>query len=270
MKGKGDSRWGSLWRTLVGMHSELYTRARRALDFPGDSSDPGAVAAAALDSRDWPTRNLGVKLIARYRVSELYPRLLECLDPAGDVGIVRRNVAQLLPSVDWHEARARVLRALCRALSDPYWEVRAESARGLAGVARDSQARSRAEQAILERLAHERHFEVRAAFAEALGALGSTDPAFLALRMLLVDRSWLVRCQAAVALLELSNRRPDLLSLALDSVRSVNLLSDGAVGRPLLRERIRTLLDAAEAGVNGGRDLRNVYLRLREGWNRGP
>lgn len=284
------SGWRRFLERLPGGGNPVYTAALAMLAGNDVGTDPDPLIGACLERSDWPTRNVGVKLVVKFRRSAFYPRLWGMLRNPREAGIVRRNCAELVASLGPGEVPREGILALLEALGDPYWEVRAQSARAagallrpgenelapaaeraLVALCRGGRRRLGAERPADRRAIGERSFEVRAAIAEALGSLARKEEAFQLLEGLLADRNWLVRCQAAVAILEFGARCPPLFGRALAAVRDVDLLSDGAVSYPVLRERVEALLRMGEAGAEGmdADALRSRYLRIKEGWNRG-
>jgi HEAT repeat protein len=216
-----------------------------------------------LASDAWEVRNCAVKIIARTRCEELYDVLRAKLLERGEAGIVRRNCAELIPLLG--PAAREMEDALRRALADPYWEVRAEAARAFAGTARPSAGR---EAVLLERLEREENLEVRAAQAQALGGLGVGRAALAALARLAGDGPWLVRHQAAVGLLELGARVPELSEEAVEHVRGLDLLAEGAATRSVFRQGILDLIELTAPGrpFPPAESLRRRYFHLKWGW----
>ena len=234
-----------------------------------------------LASGNWEVRNAALKLVARIRDEERFGLLAEKLLDAREAGIIRRNAAELL--LAWGRCTPEVEAALCRALSDLYWEVRAEAARALSGLAPPGGA---PERAVLGRLLNgaarsaagelpgrairERNFEVRAGLAEALGALGLSQMAFAALERLAADPQWLVRYQAAIALAHFGSRLPEHRERALAVVRQVDHACSGALPTFVFPRRLRRLIDdmTQRPGTLTADVLRNRYIHLKRGWHR--
>ena len=218
-----------------------------------------------LASDSWEVRNLGVKIIARTRCEELYGELVARLLACGEAGIIRRNCAEALTHIRLR--RPDVIDALRRALCDPYWEVRAESARALAELAGES---PELEGELLAVLAREKNLEVRAALAQALGGLGAGREAFDVLVELARRDPWLVRHQASVALAEMGARRPDLAEDAAAAIQSLDLLAEGTATTSVFRQGV---LELAELTARGRpfpppESLRRRYFHLKRGWLR--
>ncbi len=218
-----------------------------------------------LASDSWEVRNYAIKIIVKTRCEEFYDTLVDRLLDRNEAGILRRNCAELLPSIPLRTPRA--VEALLRALDDPYWEVRAESARALARLADES---ADAEARLLGRLAQEHNFEVRAAIAEALGALAIGRGAFDALAQMAAEGPWLVRHQAAVAVVEMAARQPLFAERATAVVRGLDLLAEGTATSSVFRQ---SMLELAELTAEGRPFpspglLRHRYLHLKQGWLR--
>jgi len=180
-----------------------------------------------------------------------------------EAGIVRRNCAELLPVVGLRSDAA--LAALTRALDDPYWEVRAETARALAVLADES---AELETQLLGRLGRERNPEVRAALAEALGALGIGRKAFDVLVRLARDDAWLARHQASIALAEMGVRHPDFAEEATEVIRGLDLLAEGTATTSVFRQHILELAQLTAKGrpFPSREALRRRYFHLKHGW----
>lgn len=253
----------------------------RRADVPSDEVRRRLPELLACDN--WEVRNLALKLIAKIRDEDRFHVLPEKLLDGDEAGIVRRNAAELL--ADWGKHTPQVEAALCAALDDGYWEVRSQAARALAVLALPG---GLPEDRLLQRLygsngngngngsaghrrpLRERHFEVRACLAEALGALGESERAFTALQDLADDGEWLVRFQAAVALAEFAARRPEYHDRALECVRLVDHLSCGALPLFVFPRRMGKLIDELRRGpgVLDPAVLRRRYIRLKQGWHR--
>ena len=174
-------------------------------------------AASLLVNEAWEARNLGVKLLGLLGAKERVPLLLALLadrTPApllqrllgGDfaqVGFVRRNAFTALARLGVVDAG--VEEALLAGLSDPYWEVRAVSARTAARFAGRLERRDEVVAALVGGLG-DRNLEAAAAAAEALGALGGESDALPALLALADYRFWKVRAAALKGVLSLVER----------------------------------------------------------------
>lgn len=216
-----------------------------------------------LESDAWLVRNCALKIIARTRCEELYGVLIEKLRDWSEAPIIRRNCAELIPTVPLD--RARRVGPLRLALLDPYWETRAEAARALARVAGPSEE---LEGDLLGRLAVERNMEVKAGVAEALGALAVSRAGFDGLVELASEGPWLVRHQAAVALLEMGSRRPEFADEAAGVVRGLDLLAEGTSTQSVFRDRVLELAALIEKGrpFPSAERLRKRYFHLKNGW----
>lgn len=142
-----------------------------------------ARAASLLANPSWEARNTGVKLVGLLAMADKVPHLLVLLaDPTpasflqrllgGDfaqVGFIRRNILASLRRIDVLDDS--VEEAVRTAFGDPYYEVRVEAARCAAHFAGRSK-RPDALAAGLVRLTEDRHWEVAAEAARALGFAG--------------------------------------------------------------------------------------------------
>ncbi len=176
-------------------------------------------AASLLASDDWERRNLGVKLIGLLQARGKLPLILELLRdrrPApwykrvigGDfeqVGFIRRNAITAIARLG--QSSSDVESVLETALTDPYYEVRAEAARAIAALDRaiGEEGRARLIAALIARL-RDAWLEVAAAAAEALGHIGRRDDALQALIDLQHHRYWMVRSAGLRALTAMVER----------------------------------------------------------------
>lgn len=174
-------------------------------------------AASLLASESWEARNLGVKLLGLLGATDKVPLLLALLadrTPAplfqrllgGDyaqTGFVRRNAYTALGRLGVVDERVEA--ALLAGLSDPYWEVRAETARTAARFAGRLARRAEVVGALVSGLS-DRNLEAAAAAAEALGAIGGEADALPALLRLSDYRFWKVRAAALRGVLTLVER----------------------------------------------------------------
>ena len=163
--------------------------------------------AAFLKQPQWETRNIGVKLVGELQLKVYRLELLDIIQnrqPAplshrllgGDFhepGFVRRNAVTALTKLG--EPDDGTLEVLIRfALSDPYYEVRAEAARVMKQFATHFPDGLRQEAvARLAELARERNFEVAQAAVIALGDISDTDEVVELYRSLHYHRNWKVR-----------------------------------------------------------------------------
>ncbi|MEW5983517.1 MAG: glycosyltransferase [Acidobacteriota bacterium] len=194
-------------------------RVEVAVRSPDDLAYYISRAASLLASEDWEARNLGVKLLGLLQARGHLPLIVELLRdrrPApwykrlagGDffqVGFIRRNalttIARLGISTPDVEA---VVEA---ALSDPYYEARAEAARTIAALERaiSDTGRERLVLALIGRL-YDTWLEVAASAAEALGRIGRKSDALAALVDLQHHRYWMVRAAGLRALRSMVER----------------------------------------------------------------
>jgi UDP-N-acetylglucosamine--N-acetylmuramyl-(pentapeptide) pyrophosphoryl-undecaprenol N-acetylglucosamine transferase len=166
-------------------------------------------AASLLARRQWDARNLGVKLIGLLDGREKLPLVVALLKdrrPApwyqrlfgGDyaqVGFIRRNALTTIARLG--TVTPEVEDVLAAALSDPYYEARAEACRAITALDRQLTDQGRARLiAGLIALLGDRWLEVAAAAAEALGHVGGEADARPALLALVDHKYWLVRAAA--------------------------------------------------------------------------
>ncbi len=166
-------------------------------------------AASLLARRQWDARNLGVKLIGLLDGREKLPLVVALLKdrrPApwyqclfgGDfvqVGFIRRNALTTIARLG--TVTPEVEDVLAAALSDPYYEARAEACRAITALDRQLTDQGRARLiAGLIALLRDRWLEVAAAAAEALGHVGGEADARPALLALIDHKYWLVRAAA--------------------------------------------------------------------------
>jgi len=258
-----------LWRGQLAEASRLLASGAAPPEGVGAKLDAWLAAPA------WEVRNVAVKLIARLRDSARYVRLLQKLTDRAEAGIVRRNAAEAIRGLGLSTPPARS--ALLQALSDPYWEVRAEAAIALAALFPPAEDLERAILNLLlgpkpqgpQRI-RERNFEVRMAAALALGHLGLSRQAFDVLAALAEDDSWLVRSQAAVGLAHFAARKPDFLAEASSRIEAVDRLSEGAVSFFVHRDVLARVLRAVGDGppALSPEALRPIYLDPKAGWNK--
>jgi UDP-N-acetylglucosamine--N-acetylmuramyl-(pentapeptide) pyrophosphoryl-undecaprenol N-acetylglucosamine transferase len=174
-------------------------------------------ASALLIRSVWQERNLGVKLLGLLHAKEKIPVLLTIFHdrkPAsllkrllgGDfqqVGFIRRNV--ILALVRIGDINPDVEKALLAGLTDPYYEVRAESAYAVAFFGSRLCSPGRFVSALLPLLT-DTNLDVSAAAAEALGRIGSEQDALPALLELWDSRFWKFRAAVLRGILHLVDR----------------------------------------------------------------
>jgi len=237
-----------------------------------------------LQSPEWEVRNVGIKLIPVLGEPSLFPRLVERLADRAEAGIVRRNAATAIRDTQYGGDDVR--RALFAALHDRYWEVRTEAVGALPSLAEPSAESEAALLALLFGKAavdhettpasafraarlRERNFEVRAACAQALGALAVSERGLAALCRLSEDSSWIVRFQATIALGELASREGRFRAAASEQMARVRLTPECSVPDHPFRETLSRLRHDISKG-NGQGDterVRSLYLDLKKGWN---
>ena len=213
----------------------------------------------------WEVRNCALKIIARTRCQRLYDQLHVKLVETGEAGILRRNCAELIPAVGLRDPET--ISALRRALRDPYWEVRSEAARALSQLATES---DELEAELLSALRAEKNLEARACLAQALGALARGDGAFDLLAQLADRDCWLVRYQAAVALIEMGARRPGLAEKAAETVHGLDQLAEGAATTSVFRQHVLELAELTAKGrpYPDADAVKKRYMHLKHGWLR--
>jgi len=174
-------------------------------------------ASALLIQPAWQERNLGVKLLGLLHAREKIPALLALFydrKPAsilkrlmgGDfeqVGFIRRNVITAL--VRMNEISPEIEKALLTGLKDPYYEVRAESARAAAFFGSRLNAPDNLI-AVLLKLLTDKNIDVSVASAEALGKIGGEFDALPALLGFWDSRLWKLRAAALRGILHLVER----------------------------------------------------------------
>jgi UDP-N-acetylglucosamine--N-acetylmuramyl-(pentapeptide) pyrophosphoryl-undecaprenol N-acetylglucosamine transferase len=180
-------------------------------------------ASALLVHPAWQERNIGVKLLGLLNAREKVPSLLALFNdrkPApllkrllgGDfeqVGFIRRNVITALIQIN--ETSPEVEKALLAGLKDPYYEVRAESARAAAFFSGRLISPKKFISGLLKLLS-DRIIDVSVAAAEALGRIGSESDALPALLGMWDTRYWKIRAAVLHGILHLVDREkaPDL------------------------------------------------------------
>jgi len=248
--------------------------AKRLLDSPPESANGvGEKIDAWLESPGWEVRNAAVKLIARVRDEARYGRLLGKLADRDEAGIVRRNAAEAIAQIGLRTEAARSV--LLEAMSDPYWEVRAEAIHALAAL---FPASDDLERRLLDGLygppksrrrhIREENFEVRMAIAQAMGCLGVSELAFDALADLAQDDSWPVRSQVAVAMAHFATRHPSFLARARRELLAIDRQSEGSVPYFVHRDIVgRAMVAVRDAGAEPRTDFTDLYLNPKAGWN---
>jgi UDP-N-acetylglucosamine--N-acetylmuramyl-(pentapeptide) pyrophosphoryl-undecaprenol N-acetylglucosamine transferase len=174
-------------------------------------------AAALLSHKDWPDRNLGVKLIGLTHYHQKIPTLLHMLadrTPAslirrcfgGDfeqVAFIRRNIVQALQVLN--QCDANIEKHLLIAIEDPYFEVRSHACLTAAHFASNLQGKENWAEALLACL-KDKSFEVAAEAAKALGEIGTNQGIMDVLMRLRESHYWQVRNAALVGIRRLVER----------------------------------------------------------------
>ena len=75
----------------------------------------------------------------------------------------------------------------------------------------------------------------------------------------------MVRCQAAVGLLEFAVRKPEYLQQARQEIETIDYLSDGATPHFVIRDVLSRVLSCRTE--TDARYVRDHYLNLKKGWN---
>ncbi len=212
-------------------------------------------ATLFLESKDWRTRNIGIKLIGELKLRAFRYDLCSIVrdrTPAprfermigGDFhqpGFVRRNAIAALVALE--ELDEDIERALMMALQDPYYEVRTEACKALGGWSRELTGAGREEATVrLSRLALERNFEVACEATAALGKIAPDETVVATFKQLHYHRNWQVRERLVQAYGDLYSR-----GILPDSTRVLALLDDvlttseGFTPRFVLKERLSEL-----------------------------
>lgn len=174
-------------------------------------------AEGLLADRNWPARNLGVKLVGLTHYHAKTPTLLKMLADrtpvsaiqrafGGDyeqVGFIRRNIVQALQVLDRLDDRVEA--ALLDAVQDPYYEVRVLACRTAAHFGPVLAGKEAWHMAVRERL-RDPSFEVIVAAARALGEIGIDGRALEALLGLKEHDQWQVRNGALHGIMRLLQR----------------------------------------------------------------
>jgi len=195
---------------------EAYSPLRLVPD-PEELEYYRARSALLLLAPHWIQRNIGIKLIGLLKDESKIDPLLRVLTDrtpvawwkrllGGDfyqVGFIRRNAVGSLILIDCHTKALE--EALLNALSDPYYEVRAQAARALARFSQRLTEPARAQRTLMGMLG-DKSFEVVRESALALGSVGQDGYAIEALLGLRLHRYWQVRQAALSALAELARR----------------------------------------------------------------
>ena len=229
-----------------------------------------------LRSRSWHVRNVAVKLIAGFKDASFYPVLIQKVRNGSDVGIITRNSITSIRRLGLKGPD--VEEALRRALGAGYWEARCEAALALAELFEPSPERAALLAGVLKprpnpsdpRQFGERNAEVRAAAAVALGRSGNPGITLPALKLLSNDPHWLVRHQAAVALVEISQMHNDLAPEVRKVLDRIDILSDGCRSDfpfPRTVASLRKILLNGLA-VEEPAEIRRHYIDMNRGWNR--
>jgi UDP-N-acetylglucosamine--N-acetylmuramyl-(pentapeptide) pyrophosphoryl-undecaprenol N-acetylglucosamine transferase len=198
----------------------------RVIPRPQDLEYLKTRASALLIHPLWPERNRGVKLLGLLHAREKIPALVALFCDrervslfkrllGGDfkqVGFIRRNIVTAL--VRLNEISPGIEKALLLGLKDPYYEVRAESARAAAFFG-GRLSSTEPFVAALTDLLKDPVIEVTSAAAEALGKVGGEKDALPVLLGMWDSKFWKVRAAVLRGILHLVDRgkATDLLLL---------------------------------------------------------
>jgi len=169
-----------------------------------------------LQSKNWKIRNVGVKLIGILKFKEMIPDLLIMLTDktpdtflnrllGGDfvqVGFIRRNCIRSL--IVLQESNNEIKEAIYKALSDPYWEVRAEAVLAVIKLLLKEDLKDIEES--LMKLLDDRKFEVLVRSIEALGLVSKNKEILKSFRRLYYHPNNKVKCMLIKALHNLFKR----------------------------------------------------------------
>jgi len=246
----------------------------KAADLPAEAVR--RLLPSYLASNSWQVRNVAIKLIERLQDPALYPVLVQTVHKGTDAGIVVRNAVAIIRRLGLKTPDVEL--ALQRALAAQYWEVRCEAIRSLAELFEYTPTRS---ELIIRALQPrttirggyyfmETNFEVRAAAAMALGGFGRPETALPVLEGLAADPHWMVRCQAAVAITELSRRYPEIVPRAGKALDAIDPLSDGCRSDFPFPQTVAALRKAVDNGLAKMEPaaIRGMYIDMQHGWNR--
>ncbi len=225
-------------------------------------------AAGLLSHKGWEDRNLGVKLIGLTRYTEKIPTLLKMLADrtpvnrasklfGGDyqqVGFIRRNIVQALRVLDYFDPE--VERGLFAALSDGYFEVRAQACITAAHFGRFIESDSKWLDALMNRMA-DPCFEVVIEAAKAVGEVGVDEEAAGALLAIKEAHYWQVRNAALHGLKRMIDRGALEASPALlAEVSAFILTSTDFKPHFTIKETFTVLQDRCAASRSKNYDLR--------------
>jgi UDP-N-acetylglucosamine--N-acetylmuramyl-(pentapeptide) pyrophosphoryl-undecaprenol N-acetylglucosamine transferase len=174
-------------------------------------------ATALLIHSSWQERNLGVKLLGLLGAEEKIPALLALFFDrkpvlfikkifGGDfeqVGFIRRNIITALMRLDI--VSPEIEKAILAGMTDPYYEVRAESAHAAAHFSSRISSTKPLLSSLLKLLT-DPIIDVELAAAEALGQIGGEHDALPALLGLWDSRSWKLRAAVLQGILSLVRR----------------------------------------------------------------
>lgn len=255
------------WRTLHPLKAKRAYAAAQAMAAAVRTAD-GKDGQACSDSQLrgwlefpwWEVRNLGVKMVHHTRDGRFIPFLQNLLNQRSDTGIIRRNAITALRDLNAVTAPGStpdMVATLTHCLYDPYWEVRREAAISLAAhppLPRDTQMR------LINLARKERAFEVQLALAHILGR-SHAEKAFPCLYRMTGSRSWQVRLQSAVALVELVDTLPALRPSVINILKNLENICAGVTGHMLFQERIFDLEElVSRSHWPASDDLSRLYL----------
>jgi len=212
----GNHKLLALLEKEYNKNPDLY-KVSNVVDRPEDIEYFKSRANALLAAPEWQSRNLGVKLLGLLDARENIHVLLALFNErkrvsllrklfGGDyeqVGFIRRNIITAL--IRLNTLTPEVESALLAGFSDPYYEVRAESARAVSHFNERIAARDLFIAELMNAL-DEPDLDVSTAAAEALGKLGGEPDALTALIDLRDTKYWRLRAAALRGICHLVER----------------------------------------------------------------
>ena len=168
----------------------------------------------------WEVRNNWIKIIGELKSGDFNRYLIDLLLDRSQIGFIRRNAAISLSRT--LSTCSDILPELIKALNDPYWEVRSHTALlyGHIGSPNEKMENifitkifkkpiSQINQYPIwfpSRIYREKNFEVRAAYATALGSAITKASSLSAFEIMLKDDYWQVREASLINLASAANR----------------------------------------------------------------